>query len=88
MTLVLLMSNSRNIGLVMSPAKSAGRKRETPAAMDASMRLICSGSLNGCKVSQMYISRSDRSIQAYIPTPQTTTALLPRRAGTRESCER
>ena len=74
MTLLLLMFNSRCRGTVRSLAKSAGRKRETPAAIDASMRLICSGNLDECKVSQMNIQKVDRSIQAYIPTPQTTTA--------------
>ena len=51
MTLSLLMFNVRCRGMVRSLAKSAGRKRETPAAIAASMRFICSGNLNERKVS-------------------------------------
>lgn len=45
-TLSLFMCKVRCRGIVRSPAKSAGRKYDTPAAMIASMRLVCFGNLN------------------------------------------
>lgn len=45
-TLSLFICKARCRGIVRSPAKSAGRKYDIPAAMAASMKLICFGNLN------------------------------------------